>query len=62
MPRKFDKHMRPLKPVSRETMQRLEEERESRTAKKRIEVARRKLIGQGFVMDNFKKYASRLGK
>lgn len=59
MPPKFDKHMRPLKSVSRETLDRLEEERESRSAKKRIETARKNLIGQGFVMDKFQKYAKR---
>ena len=58
MPRKFDKHMKPVtRHVSHETMKRLEEERESRAAKKRVEVAKAKLIGQGFVMDKFKNYA-----
>lgn len=57
MPRKFDKHMRPLKSVSKDTMLRIEEEREGRAIKKRIEVAKSKLIGQGFIMDKFKNYA-----
>ena len=58
MPRKFDKNMKPLtRHVSRETMQRIEEEREGRAIKKRVEVAKAKLIGQGFVMDKFKNYA-----
>ena len=57
MPRKFDKHMRPLKSVSKETMDRLEEERESRSAKKRIDKAKKNLVGQGFVLDKFKGFA-----
>ena len=60
---KFDKHMRPIsRHVSRETVQRLEEERESRSAKKRIETARKKLIGEGFVMDKFTSYLKRFQK
>ena len=60
---KFDKHMKPIsRHVSRETIQRLEEERESRASKKLIETARRKLIGQGFVMDKFQSYLKRFTK